>query len=153
MFENILVCLDGTKFSEAIIPFVAELAMHFRSKIVLLNVIIVPSLLVRVGKAELEPNQSTEILECEEETARYLDDTARKLIEKGLDVDCVIVEGIVEESIIACATKYEASLIALARHNRCKFMRVILGSITDYIQRKAGIPVLSINPEVGIYQS
>lgn len=147
MFKNILVCLDGTKFSEAIIPIVAELAMHFRSKIILLNVIIVPSLLVRVGKTELEPKQSTEISKGEEEAARYLDFTARTLMERGLDVDCAIVEGTVEESIIACARTYNANLIALASHNRCRLIRFILGSITDFIQKKAGIPVLSINPQ------
>jgi nucleotide-binding universal stress UspA family protein len=147
MFENILVCLDGTKFSEAIIPIVAELAMLFRSKIILLNVIIVPSLLVSVGKTELEPKQSTEISEGEEEAARYLDSTARTLMERGLDVDCVIVEGTVEESIIACARTYKASLIALASHNRCRLIRFVLGSITDFIQKKTGIPVLSINPQ------
>ncbi len=147
MFENILVCLDGTKFSEAIIPIVAELAMHFRSKIILLNVIIVPFLPVSVGKIELEPKQSTEISEGEEEAARYLDYTARTLMDRGLDVDCVIVEGTVEESIIACARTYKANLIALASHNRCRLISFVLGSITDFIQKKARIPVLSINPQ------
>lgn len=153
MFENILVCLDGTKFSEAIIPFVAELAMHLRSKIILLRVIIVPSLFARIGKVELEPNQSSEILEGEEEATRYLNNKASELMDKGFDVESVIVEGTVEESIIACAKKYKANLIAFASHSRNNFMKVLVGSTTDYLQRNAGIPVLTINPEARIYQS
>lgn len=146
MFENILVCLDGTDFSESILPTVSELAGKFHSKLILLYVISVPSWLVSVGDVELEPGRSTEISRDEEEAARYLDATERTLKEKGLNVDSVIVEGTVGESIIACAKEYHASLIALASHNRCKFMRLIAGSISDFVQRKAGIPVLSINP-------
>jgi nucleotide-binding universal stress UspA family protein len=147
MFENILVCLDGTRSGEAIIPVVAEIATRFRSKVILLNVIVVPSFLVRAGKAELEPIQSAEIAEGEGKIACNLDETARKLMEKGLEVERVIVEGTADESIIACAKRYDASLIALTSHNRCQFTKILTGSITDYVQRNAGIPVLTINPE------
>jgi nucleotide-binding universal stress UspA family protein len=148
MFENILVCLDGTRFSEAIIPIVAELATQFHSKVILLNVIIMPSLLEGLGKVELGPERLTVESEYEEEAARYLDYTAITLRERGLDVECVTVEGTVEESILACARTYKASLIALVNHNHCRFSRFVLGSITDIIQKKAGIPVLSINPQI-----
>jgi nucleotide-binding universal stress UspA family protein len=147
MFNNILVCLDGTESNEVIIPIVAELAERFRSKLILLHVIAVPSLLNKVGEVELAPKQSTELWESEEEIACYLDARVRRLMEKGLDVESVIVEGAVDESIIACAREYHADLIALASHNRSQFIRVITGSISDFVQRKARIPVLSINPE------
>ena len=146
MFDNILVCLDGTESNEVIIPIVAELAGRFHSKLILLNVTVVPSLLNKIGKVELAPNQSTELLEGEKEIGRYLDARVRMLTEKGLDVECVIVEGAVDESIIACAREYHANLIAIVNHNRSKFMKFLTGSISDFIQRKAEVPVLSINP-------
>jgi nucleotide-binding universal stress UspA family protein len=38
MFEKILVCLDGSKFAEQIIPYAVEEASHFKGKLVLLQV-------------------------------------------------------------------------------------------------------------------
>lgn len=146
MIENILVCLDGSKRGEAILPLVAELAEKFGSKVVLLNVIVVPTVLAGFGKTEIEPTQSTQFSEQEEEANYYLESIARTLREKGLDVECVTVEGTIEESIITYARTYEIGLIALATHCRSGLSRFILGSTTESILRKSGIPVLAICP-------
>ncbi len=38
MFDKILVCLDGTEYSEQILPFVIEQSAKFGGKVVLLKV-------------------------------------------------------------------------------------------------------------------
>jgi nucleotide-binding universal stress UspA family protein len=153
LFENILVCLDGTKFSETILPAVKELALHFQSNVIMLNVIVSPSTLSGFGKVDIEPKPAVEISEQEKTAANYLNNKALALEEKGLKVQCITVEGTVEESIIACALTYHVSLITMAIHNHCLLRRLFLNNIVDYIHNRTGIPVLSINPDIpaGIY--
>jgi nucleotide-binding universal stress UspA family protein len=146
MIENILVCLDGSKFGEAIIPLAAELAERLGSKVVLLNVIVVPTVLAGFGKTEIEPAQSAQFSEQAEAANYYLESIARTLRDKGLEVECVTVEGTIEESIITYARNYEIGLIALATHGRSGLSRFILRSTTEFTLRKSGIPVLAICP-------
>jgi nucleotide-binding universal stress UspA family protein len=139
--------LDGSKLSEAILPPVTAIAERFHSKVVLLNVIVVPSVLTGLGKTEIEPSESTQLTESEEKVYDYLETIAKTWREKGLDVECATVEGTIEESIITYARTYKIGLIALATHDRGALSRLIVKSTTDFVLRKSGIPVLAICPE------
>jgi nucleotide-binding universal stress UspA family protein len=144
VFESILVCLDGSKLNEAILPHVAAIAEHFHSKIVLLNVIVVPLVFTGLGKIEIEPSESTPMMEFEEKVDGYLEDIAENWRDKGLDVECATVVGTIEESILTYAKTYKIDLIALATHDRGALSRLIVKSTTDFVLRKSGIPVLAI---------
>jgi nucleotide-binding universal stress UspA family protein len=146
-FENILVCLDGSAAGEAIIPYAAALAGRFGSKVVLLKVSILPALLAGLGEAEIEPDESSEPDESEEDTSCYLERIARFLREEGLDVECVTITGPLEESIITFGRTFGIGLIAMSTHDRGILSRLISGSTTDFVLRKSGIPVLSICPD------
>jgi nucleotide-binding universal stress UspA family protein len=148
MFENILVCIDDTGKSEAVVPVVAKLTKRLGSKLYLLNVIIRPTLFYHAGKPEIGPEKVTGISEREEQAADYLQQIATPLLKKGLDVECITVEGTVEESIVACAERYKVGLIALVRRERGSLGRLIFGSVSDYVLRKSGVPVMLINPDI-----
>ncbi len=147
MFESILVCLDGSSTKEAILPLVAELASHFGSKVILLNVIMTPTILHGPGKMEIEPDESTLPVKPAEDSNDYLETIAETWRVNGLDIECAIVEGTIEESILTFARTYEIGLIALAVHDHGAFSRFILGSTADYVIRKTGIPVLTLCPD------
>lgn len=153
MFNNILVCLDGTEHSEAVLPIIAQLAEIFSSKVLLMNVFIIPTLLNGMGKSEIDPDQSNEISKYHKDAASYLKSAAKSLLERGLDVECIIVDGTVEESIIACAEAYKISLIAMATHGRSIFSKLVQGSTTDYVIRKLGVPILLLNPRAPVLNS
>jgi K+-sensing histidine kinase KdpD len=51
VFERILVCLDGSKLAEQILPHATEQALRFNGKLTLLQVITMPSN-VSVASAE-----------------------------------------------------------------------------------------------------
>ncbi len=148
MFNNILVCLDGTEFSEAIIPVIEGFASYAQSRVILLRVVISPSLIAGDGQAELEEVTSAEISDLERKAGKYLELIAVRLGKEGIDVQCVTAEGPVEETILACARAYHVNLIALASHRKNLFSRIFLSSIGDFLRNKTGIPVLSINPDV-----
>jgi nucleotide-binding universal stress UspA family protein len=146
MIESILVCLDGTDLSECILPLAAEIAERFGSKMVLLNVLVVPVRLSGVGKAEIVVKQSSRVSEREVEVDNYLERIAEPLRKRGLNVECVAIEGSVEESIIAYAMTYQVGLIAMASHGRRGLTRPISGSSTESVLRKSSIPVLAVCP-------
>jgi|WetSurMetagenome_2_1015567.scaffolds.fasta_scaffold35752_4 nucleotide-binding universal stress UspA family protein len=147
MITNVLVCLDGTELGEAILPLAADIAERFSSKIVLLNVIFKPFHVRGIEKAEIVVKQSAWIPENEEKVDNYLEQFAEILRKRSLDVECVTIEGTIEESIITYARTYKIGLIALATHDRSSLSRMFLGSTTDFVIRKSGIPVLVLCPD------
>jgi nucleotide-binding universal stress UspA family protein len=151
MFEKILVCLDGSKFAEQILPYVTEEAGCFRSKIVLLQVIPEPVIVTPgIPGAAGVPIETSGMLEQmqreEKEAAAYLEYLAAALREKGLDVEMVVLQGAPGEAIISYANDNNVGLIAVATHGRGGFRRAIFGSVADYVLRTAGLPVLVIKP-------
>jgi nucleotide-binding universal stress UspA family protein len=146
MIGNILVCLDGTELGESILSLAAEIAERFGSKIVLLNVLIVPLYFKGIGKTEVVIKQSAYVSEREEKVDNYLERIAEPLRKRGLNVECVTIEGTIEESILTYAGTYEVGLIAMASHGRSGLNRVISGSATESVLRKSGIPVLAVCP-------
>jgi len=55
MFERILVCLDGSKLAEQILPYAKEEAVHFDSQLTLLEVVTVPTMVVRAEEVAGAP--------------------------------------------------------------------------------------------------
>jgi nucleotide-binding universal stress UspA family protein len=142
VFENILVCMENNGKGEAGIPVAVEIAERFHSRLFLLNVIVRPTLLYHSGKVEIGDDRLIEPSEFEEEAAGYLEQVAASLLEKGLDVECITVEGTVEESIVACIEKYSIGLVVFVHRNRGNLSRFVFGSVSDYVLKKTGIPVM-----------
>ena len=145
-FENILVYLDGSRAGEAILPFVARIASHFDSKVVLLHVLAVPSVFEVPGKLEIEPVNSEEPA-CSEDANSYMNMIAEVWRKQGMNIECVTVEGAVDESILAYAKKFDISLIALAVNGHGILSRIITARLIDKISMKSGIPALTFCPE------
>ena len=150
MFEKILVCLDGSKFAEHILPYSMEQAQHFDSKIVILRVI--PTLTTTaktIGETELvaEVPEPENITNKEAKVIAYVERLVKYLEGKGLNAEGVIIKGTPEEAIVAYAKRHDIDLISLATHGHSSFGRVVCGSVTDYVLKESGIPVLAIRPE------
>jgi nucleotide-binding universal stress UspA family protein len=157
MFKRILACLDGSRFAEQILPYVAAEARRFASKVVLLQVIEIP----RVFHASAVPIQpplsiplplTKEQIGAEETTAKsYLNSVALRLRETGLDVDCVTLiarlGAVIGDTIISYAAANEIDLIAMATHGYTGWKRLIFGSTADFVLKKSGLPVMAIKPQ------
>jgi len=149
MFEKILVCLDGSKFAEHILPYAMELSRQFDSKIVLLRVLdTFPGIAKAMGEAELvaqEP-EPVNITNNEAEAMAYLEGLVAYLEEKELKAEGVIIKGAPDEAIVTYARQHDIGLIAMVTHGHSSLGRVVSGSITDDVLKKSGIPVLAIRP-------
>jgi len=148
MFEKILVCLDGSELAEQILPYASEQALHFGSKIVLLQVITIPALVA----ATAAPGAETALHDYAKTEATkaktYLRRIGKNLKQKGLKkVESAIVEGTPGPAIVDYANNNEVGLIALASHGHGGLKRMVLGSIADFVIRESGLPILVIKPQ------
>ncbi len=152
MFRKFLVCLDGSRFAEQILPYVTEQALHFNSKIVLFQVI-PPPVTVSPGIPGVSGGPvETEALLKESQMAEtraeaYLEGLTQKLQKKGLKVTSVTWMGPTGESIIAYADSNKIDLIAIATHGHGGFKRAMFGSVADFVLRNSTLPLLVIRPQ------
>ena len=151
MFENVLVCLDGSKVSEAILPYLAAEAASFR-KAVLLKVVDTAGVNLPLGVPGISggqfrtAGQDRRFQKEMEEMPGYLEKMAGPLREKGFDVETVVLEGVPSEAIIAYARDNGIGLIAMATHGHSGLRQVVMGGTAEYIVKHAGLPVLLVTP-------
>ncbi len=142
--SRILLPLDGTRLSEAIIDHAAELGSLFGASYHLVRVVSLPweegSTPYPAGLVQM----NRELASNFEQTAReYLDARAERLRDRGLLVDtAVVMGGQPVHGILAEAESSGSDFIAISAHNRQGLSRAFLGSTADKVLRGAHIPVL-----------
>lgn len=151
MFEKVLVCLDGSPLAEEILPYIAAEGRSF-TKIILLKVLATPGVVLPLGVpgeaiGTVQTGSMLAHLRKEmEETPAYLEAKAQPLRDKGLDVECVVLQGIASQAIIDYARSNEVSLIAIATHGHSGLRQIALGSTAEYLLKHSGLPVLMVTP-------
>ena len=151
MFEKILVCLDGSKLAEQILPYATEEALHFHSQVVLFHVvaepvIVSPGIPGAAGVLVRTPGMLAQMQKEQNEASSYLERVAGQLREKGLAVEPVVFQGAAGDAIISYANDNDIGLIAIATHGRSGLGRAVFGSVADYVLRNSGLPILVIRP-------
>lgn len=151
--KKILVCLDGSKHAEQIIPYAAEQALCFDGKITLLRVIpepivISPNFPGTAGVPVWTPGIGKTLKQEKEEAKAYLEVMARELLrEKKLHAECVTVQGPAGNAIINYTDNHEIDLITIATHGHSSLERAVFGSVADYVLRESGLPIMLIRPK------
>jgi nucleotide-binding universal stress UspA family protein len=144
---KILVPLDGSELSEAVLPVVAGLAGPFDLTIELLRAVEpVPA----YAAAELAASHSEELLRAEEADAEgYLTKLAAPLEGRGLRVAHSVVVAPAVDAILRRARETGAGLIAMSTHGRSGVGRLLLGSVAERVLRAAPVPVLLLKAPAG----
>jgi nucleotide-binding universal stress UspA family protein len=137
---TIVVPLDGSGLSEAILPLVARLAMPFDFAIDLLRVVEpVPAYApVDISAATREEMRQRETLDAR----GYLARVGGALEERGVRVTRSIAYGPTGDVIVRHAGDTGAGLIAMSTHGRTGLGRLLLGSVAECVLRAAARPVL-----------
>ena len=146
MFAKILVCLDGSSLAEQILPYANEQAIRFGSKLVLLQAVTISSTIAAAATPGAEDILVDEFRRETAEAKVYLESVAQPTREKGLDVECVVMEGLPGRIIVNYADKSGIELIAIATHGRSGIKRLVFGSVVDYVLKESVLPILVVKP-------
>ena len=139
--EKILVPLDGSVISEAVLPSVERLATAFGAGICLLQV--VPSMILPVtmeGYANCE--QIT--VACTKEGEAYLRKMEKRLKAKGFEVESLLLSGDEAQQILEQADRKDIALIAMTTHGRSGVSRWVMGSVAEKVVRHATKPIFLV---------
>jgi nucleotide-binding universal stress UspA family protein len=129
--RTILLPLDGSTLSSAVVPSVTEMAALFASRVVLLRVV------EPTGKRASDENAKS--------IAR-LDRLSSELETKGLETLSMVRHGKPAREILEAARTSEADLIAMATHGRSGISRLFSGSVTEKVLRESTCPMLVVRP-------
>lgn len=143
MYKRILVPLDGSEFSECVLPHVKAIALGCQvPAVVLLRIVDALPPLAIGAQPWLR-----DVAEQEQAQAEgYLSKLAAELKKEGLASDTAVIIGDPAQEILNFAQKNEADLIIMSTHGRSGATRWLLGSVTDRIIRHSPIPVLTVAP-------
>ena len=145
MYQRILVPLDGSEFSEMVLPHAERLARALNVEIVLLHVDIHTSPDCDPHIPALEPIIEELRRKIAAEKA-YLDRICSKMEDKGVRATYLLREGDVVATILETAEIMEADLIAMSTHGRTGVLRLPPGSVAEKVVHESKIPVLLIRP-------
>jgi len=136
MFKKVLVCLDGSSFSEQVLQYASEEATASSKKLVLLQVANIATTLPEPERVAAEKAKAK----------TYLNKKAKSLKEMGIDTECVVIFGDPGRAIVDYAENSDIDLIAIATHGRGGITRMIFGSVAEYVIRNSKLPILLIRP-------
>jgi nucleotide-binding universal stress UspA family protein len=153
MYDRILVCLDGTRDSEAILPEINRLLKIHPAQVILLTVgapidvaTAVREMSAGYGGATRLMNDEYEMLStnAELEIRQYLDRISEALKEAGAETVVEVSFNDPVSEILFFARHYNADLIAMATHGRKGLSRLLHGSVTESVLEQAPCPLLVV---------
>lgn len=148
---QVIVPLDGSPLAERALPLALRLARRYDRPLLLLRVI--PPVQVIAAGPETYPlvrdTYDIEIREAQEYLA-----TMRERLERTENVQAQTMfhQGMAAEVILALAETKPGSVLVMSTHGRTGLARLVLGSVTLAVARKAKIPLAIVpaaSPEHG----
>jgi nucleotide-binding universal stress UspA family protein len=152
VYNCILVSLDGSLESEAVLPEVERLLAVHPARVILLSAALEVDLnaAAQATKPDIEfhahelPREVFEVIRTSTERSAllYLEGIARRLEQTGAQVQVVVSYNRPAEAIRFYARTYDVDLIAMTTHGRSGFSRLRFGSVTEAVLHHAPCPML-----------
>jgi len=131
--RNLLLPVDGSDLSALVIPAALEFAGLFEGRAVLLRV--------------LDPKKTTDEAAERKEAEEHLQGLAREFDRKGIETLLLVEKGDPVDEILKTARFHGADLIAMTTHGRSGLGRLVTGSVTEEVLRRATTPLLVVRAE------
>ncbi len=139
----ILCPIDFSEFSARAYDHALSLAEHYRAKLVAQHIVELgqhPSL----GFAATVENYEKYCQDLREYAQRQLQEFVKNHVHDKVQPELVVHQGSAPDLILSFAGAQEADLIVMGLHGRRGFDRLMLGSVTDRVMRRAQCPVLAV---------
>jgi nucleotide-binding universal stress UspA family protein len=150
MFSKVLLPLDGSDTALAALPVALELAHRFGGRLLLVQVVETETTALAIGANAItgtlvDPRAIGADVDAHVAAARaYLAATAEQTAARGVATDYEVRDGPAAEAIVDAAVQNQADVIVICSHGRGGLGRLVLGSTTEAIIRRAPIPVLVV---------
>ena len=140
---QVIVPLDGSALAEKALPMALRVARRYERPLLLLRVI-PPTRIIAAGPETYPLVQDTYDAEIRE-VHEYLN-TLRKRLEptENVSVQTMFLRGIPSEVILALAETKPGSALVMSTHGRTGLARLVLGSVTLSVARRASIPLFIV---------
>lgn len=133
---SVMAPLDGSKFSECMLPHAARMALSLGAKLTLVQVL--------PPEVKEPPEVSSgDILESSYLHARA-EETKR---EYEIEADWEVLHGDPADAICEYLNGQHDVMLAMSSHTRGGLRETVFGSVTHECVRRAGVPVLVYRPE------
>ena len=145
--RTILVCLDGSRLAEQVVPCAAGQALGFQARLVLLQVVSSPLDYSpgTTGAAPVEDAKLGEMTKVALNSAKvYLEQMAAPLRKEGIRVNTMATVGRAGVTILGYAARHSTSMIAIATHGRSGLGQALYGSVADHVLRESGLPIFLV---------
>lgn len=142
-FRSILCAVDFSQDSARALGYAASLARHAAGRLTLLHSVEpIPVGYDPLGAVNFDVAGYAQALE---NSARAeLQKLLPQPIAPGCDTETVVTRGKAYREILRVATERQADLIVLGVHGRNAFDRLVFGSTTEHVVRRATCPVLAV---------
>ncbi|BDQ31747.1 hypothetical protein NZNM25_18870 [Nitrosopumilus zosterae] len=137
LYMNILVPLDGSKYSEKALIHACEMAKNYQSRLILVYVVeksIPINLLDRKEYLEILRKFGNKVLTKGKETAT----------KRGVDSKIVMKEGNVSSEIIKLAKKEQCNMIIVGSKGLGSAARLFLGSVSNKLANNSTCSILIV---------
>ncbi len=141
-FGTILVATDGSDDSDAAVEAALDLAHDTTGRLLVLSV--VPEGRSRAEDADDSGPESDrddqEVVDANDRANDIVDHA----VEWGLEATPLVWEGEPADAILAAATSEGADVIVIGSSGRSGVGRMLMGSVTDDVVRRAVVPVMVV---------
>jgi len=153
VFTEILVPVDGSKYSQNAAEYAVKIAKLMKAKIVVLHVLHLPAYAFTysasggVSPVAIPTPLPLEVSDDEKKVAKELVDSVREMAEEaGVSVETKLVEHhpSVPDAIIQFASEAGGDLIVMGTKGKTGIKRFLLGSVTESVVHHAHCPVLVV---------
>ena len=131
IFRRILLPLEGSEQSEAVIPSIIDIAALFGSEVELLTVL-------PLSQRRDSGRGYDKVVSAE----RYLAMVEDSFTKKGVKVTFGVRAGNRIAEVLAASQETEASMVAMTVRGHSTLERIALGTVTDKVMRQTSVPVL-----------
>ncbi len=141
MADRILLPLDGSPMAESILPQAQRLLEKRDAELILVRAVhLIPATDVDYGLL---------VAELQEQAEKYLGTIEKRLRAEGLRVRSVAMQGPPADVITEVAQTDKASMIVMGTHGRTGLARLLFGSVTELVLRRAKCPVFLVRTTEG----
>jgi nucleotide-binding universal stress UspA family protein len=142
-FKLILCPIDFSEFSVRAYRHALSLAEHYRARLVAHHVVELwqhPAVSFAASAALLDEYCQS----IRENAKEKLREFVKKHTHNAIQPELVVDEGMAADAILSFAKEQKADLIVMGTHGRRGYDRLMLGSVTDRVMRRAPCPVLAV---------